>query len=92
MKIDPKTQNLARVQEIKHNPEDRLMQFKPSRNSSPKTVDISSLASELARMEEDARNVPDVRTEKVQQIQKSIQDGTYAINEEKLADVLSKFI
>lgn len=92
MKINPKANPLARIQEIKQTADNKAGDVKIFGETKTPSVKISSLASELSKIEEDARNVPDIRSEKVDQIKQGIENGTYQIDEDKLAEVLSKFI
>lgn len=55
-------------------------------------VQISSEALELKTIQEYTRQIPDVRTDKVDQIKQKIENGDYAIDVDKLADILSKFL
>lgn len=89
MKVNPKTGRLMKVNETRSKTE------KPGRADAGKTgkpVEISSLASELADIEEAAMKSPDIRTEKVEQLKQKIENGTYKIDEDKLAEILSRFI
>lgn len=48
-------------------------------------VDISERGRELARVQRAVQEAADVRTEKVEQIRKSIADGTYSVSADTLA-------
>lgn len=50
------------------------------------TVNISEAAKEIQEVRQQLDEIPDVRTEKVQQLKKEIENGTYEINSEKIAE------
>ncbi|MFN0073198.1 MAG: flagellar biosynthesis anti-sigma factor FlgM [Chloroflexota bacterium] len=52
------------------------------------TVEISDRARELARARRAVEDTSEVRTEKVAQIKKSVDDGTYSVPAELLAQKL----
>jgi flagellar biosynthesis anti-sigma factor FlgM len=56
------------------------------------TVEISNIASELAGLQEVLKDVPDVRMEKVNYLKSEIEQGRYQIDNDKLADVLSRLL
>ncbi len=56
------------------------------------SVQISSEAMELKNIQEFTRQIPDVRTDKVDQIKQKLETRDYAIDVDKLADILSKFL
>ncbi|MCE1246662.1 MAG: flagellar biosynthesis anti-sigma factor FlgM [Firmicutes bacterium] len=63
-----------------------------SDSSSTPSVEISMAAMELQGIREDAKNVPDVRMEKVNQLKDKIEKGEYSIDVDKLAEILSKYL
>lgn len=56
--------------------------------SSDDKVELSSRAMDLKEMQSQAMSTPDVRTGKVQQIKTDIENGTYSISSEKIAERL----
>jgi flagellar biosynthesis anti-sigma factor FlgM len=52
------------------------------------TIEISERARELARAQQSVADTPEVRSEKVAQIKKSVEDGTYSVPVELLAQKL----
>ena len=52
------------------------------------TIEISERARELARARQAVEDTSEVRTEKVAQIKKSVEDGTYRVPVELLAQKL----
>lgn len=56
--------------------------------SSDDKVELSSRAMDLKEMQSQAMSSPDVRSEKVQQIKTNIENGTYSISSEKIAERL----
>lgn len=49
-------------------------------------VEISSTAREISKLREIARTMPEERAEKVEQIRQMVQNGTYKIEPEKIAE------
>lgn len=49
------------------------------------TLEISERARELARLQEAVAEAPEVRTEKVAEIKRRIEDGTYSVSPDVLA-------
>jgi flagellar biosynthesis anti-sigma factor FlgM len=65
----------------------------PVKNTSPKDrVDISSRSKEIADIMSAIDQLPDVRTNKVQEVQKSVEAGTYSVDASKVADKILKNI
>lgn len=52
------------------------------------TVDISPEAQLMKQASEIAKSSPDIRLEKVEQLKKAVQEGTYQIESSKIADRL----
>jgi negative regulator of flagellin synthesis FlgM len=50
------------------------------------TVVLSDTAKQLQEAQKQLESIPDVREDKVAQIKAQIENGTYEINEEKIAD------
>lgn len=50
------------------------------------TVNISDAAKEIQEVRKQLDDIPDVRTEKVQQLKNEIENGTYEIKSEEIAD------
>jgi len=58
-----------------------------AKNASPKDrVDISSRSKDIADIMSAINQLPDVRLDKVQQVQASIEAGTYSVDSGKVAD------
>jgi len=92
MKISGQNNPLLRIEKIRPKA-DEIAKPKYSRKpGSAKFLEISSLASDLAGLQNDIKNIPDVRMERVEQIRQMIEKGEYRIDEEKLAEVLSRYI
>jgi flagellar biosynthesis anti-sigma factor FlgM len=65
----------------------------PVTNTGPKDrVDISSRSKEIADIMSAINQLPDVRTDKVQAAQKSIEAGTYSVDPSRVADKILKSI
>jgi negative regulator of flagellin synthesis FlgM len=63
------------------------------KNANPKDrVDISSRSKEIADILSAVNQLPEVRTDKVQEIQKSVESGTYTVDANKVADKILKSI
>jgi len=54
------------------------------------TVVLSDTAKQLHEAKKQLEEVPDVREDKVARIKEQIENGTYEINEEKIADKMLK--
>lgn len=54
-------------------------------------VELSSQARTFKALEQEAKRMPEVDQEKVEQIKKAINDGEYSINPERLADAILRF-
>ena len=64
-----------------------------AKNASPTDrVDISSRSKEITDIMTAINQLPDVRTDKVQQIQKSVEAGTYSVDPGKVADKIMQNI
>ncbi len=50
------------------------------------TVNISDAAKEIQEVRKQLDAIPDVRTEKVEQLKTQIEDGTYEVKSEEIAD------
>ena len=50
------------------------------------TVNISDAAKEIQEVRKQLDDIPDVRTEKVQQLKNEIENGTYKIKSEEIAE------
>jgi negative regulator of flagellin synthesis FlgM len=90
MKIYGNNEPVSRIEKLQKG-------YKPSSKSVQKTdatpaVEISNIASELAGLQEVLKNTPEVRMERVSQLKADIEQGNYKIDDEKLADVLSRFM
>jgi negative regulator of flagellin synthesis FlgM len=55
-------------------------------------VDISGRSKELADIQAAVNQLPDVRAEKVQEIKKSVEAGTYTVDPSKVAESILKSI
>ena len=54
------------------------------------TVVLSDTAKQLQEAKKQLEAIPDVREDKVAQLKEQIENGTYEINEEKIADKMLK--
>ncbi len=52
------------------------------------SVSISQAGKEISQYTEAMRNLPDIRQERIAQIQTALQEGTYTVSSEDLADTL----
>lgn len=55
-------------------------------------VDISERAKDAARLMEEIKAIPDIRTEKVDELREAIKSGRYRIDSVKLAEKILKEI
>jgi len=49
-------------------------------------VEISSTAKEVSRLKEIAKTMPEERAERIEQVKQMVQNGTYKIEPEKIAE------
>jgi len=54
------------------------------------TVNISDAAKEIQEVRKELDNIPDVRAEKVEQLKNQIENGTYEIKSEEIAEKMLK--
>ena len=54
------------------------------------TVNISDAAKEIQEVRKELDNIPDVRADKVEQLKNQIEDGTYEIKSEEIAEKMLK--
>ena len=54
------------------------------------TVNISDAAKEIQEVREELDNIPDVRADKVEQLKNQIENGTYEIKSEEIAEKMLK--
>ena len=54
------------------------------------TVNISDAAKEIQEVRKELDNIPEVRTEKVEQLKNQIENGTYEIKSEEIAEKMLK--
>lgn len=58
--------------------------------SGPQSVDakiaVSDLGKEVARIHEELKKTPEVRDEKVQELREKIDDGTYYVSSDRIAE------
>ena len=65
----------------------------PVRSTGPTDrVNISSRSKEIADITSAINELPDIRTDKVQEIQKSVEAGTYSVDSSKVANKILKSI
>ena len=54
------------------------------------TVNISDAAKEIQEVRKELDKIPDVRTDKVEQLKNQIENGTYEIKSEEIAEKMLK--
>jgi len=87
-RIAQPTQNVSKPTNVESKDNDA-----PVKNASPKDrVDISNRSKEIADILSAINQLPDIRTDKVQEIQKSVEGGTYSVDSSKVADKILKNI
>ncbi len=59
-----------------------------SKDGSSKDVQITGTARQLADLDQQVRNVPDVNEQKVAQLRSAIEQGTYQVRPQHIADQL----
>ena len=58
---------------------------------SPDSINLTDSATRIKALEEQVARLPIVDTKKIEQIQNSINDGTYEINPERIAEKMIRF-
>ncbi len=59
-------------------------------NASPEEkVNLSATARDIQKLKNAVDQLPDVRTEKVQDLQKQIEQGTYKVDSDKIAEKMA---
>ncbi len=58
---------------------------------SPDSINLTNSATRIKALEELVAHLPIVDTKKIEQIQNSINDGTYEINPERIAEKMIQF-
>jgi negative regulator of flagellin synthesis FlgM len=59
-----------------------------AKDSSPQDVQITGTARQLADLDQQVRNAPDVNEQKVAQLRSAIEQGTYQVRPRHIADQL----
>ena len=59
-----------------------------SKSGSPQDVQITGTARQLADLDQQVRNAPDVNEQKVAQLRSAIEQGTYQVRPQHIADQL----
>ncbi|AFS77319.1 negative regulator of flagellin synthesis, anti-sigma-28 factor FlgM [Gottschalkia acidurici 9a] len=59
---------------------------KAQQSKKPDQVNISNMARDCQFAKNEVKKLPDIRTEKVEEIKRQIQTGTYEINADKIAE------
>ncbi|MCX7913276.1 MAG: flagellar biosynthesis anti-sigma factor FlgM [Thermodesulfovibrionales bacterium] len=76
------SQNVQRINKI----ESKDASQTSKRISPTDKVDISNRAKEIAELMSAINQMPDIRSEKVAEIKKAIEDGTYVIDPKRIAE------
>lgn len=92
MKINGQQNPLSKIEKTRHKIDDKSVKKNKDRSVSSGLLEISSLASDLSDIHNDIKNIPDVRTEKVENLRQKIEKGEYEIDYDKLADILSNYL
>ncbi len=90
MKIHGQNESIAKISKIK-TPK-RAFKASSAKGAMPmKSVELSNLAMELSNLHEEVMKTPEIRMEKVSAIKNKIEAGNYKVDEDKLAEELSKY-
>ena len=92
MKINGRQNPLSKIDKTRPKLDDKSFKKSKEKSVSSGLLEISSLASELSDIHNEIKNIPDVRTDKVENLKQKIEDGKYEVDYDKLADVLSKYL
>jgi len=82
-------QNAQNIQ--KHAAVEQKHKAVPATNT-PDRVDISGRSKEIADIQSAVNQLPEVRNDKVQEIRKSVEAGTYTVDPSKVAESILKSI
>ena len=69
---------------------DAAAEQKEQQQAKADTVALSSAAKDIQEAQKQLEAIPDVREDKVAQLKEQIKNGTYKIDEEKIADKMLK--
>ncbi|HTF99166.1 MAG TPA: flagellar biosynthesis anti-sigma factor FlgM [Nitrospirota bacterium] len=64
----------------------------PGSTNAPDRIDISGQSKEIAELQAAVNQLPDIRADKVQEIKKSVEAGTYTVDASKVAESILKSI
>ena len=79
--IDAYVNNIDDKQKVENTPD------KSEKNAAKTdTVNISDTAKEIQEVRKQLDAIPDVRTEKVEQLKNQVENGTYEVKSEEIAD------
>ncbi|ARU57452.1 anti-sigma-28 factor FlgM [Oleiphilus messinensis] len=63
----------------------------PAQANRGETVSVSNNAKSLQQLEESVKQLPDVDSEKVAKLKAAVEDGSYSVNADKLAQKMLEF-
>ena len=69
---------------------DAAAEQKEQQQAKTDTVELSDSAKRIQETKKQLESIPDVREDKVAQLKEQIENGTYSVDEEKLADKMLK--
>ncbi len=89
----PKVQAPTDDSQLKQSAEQQQTTTETGQSSTADTVSLSDNAMQLGKLESAAVSIaaPVVDSKRVEQIKQAIENGTYEVNAEKVADKLSQF-
>ena len=94
MKINPNNNSIP-IEAYVNNVQDKKTTQPPKDKTANQgvktdTVDISDTAKRVNAAKEELNRIPDVREEKVAELRKQIENGTYKVDSEEIADKMIK--
>jgi negative regulator of flagellin synthesis FlgM len=94
MKIDPNNHSIP-IEAYVNNVQDKQTTAPPKDKAANQgvktdTVDISDTAKRVSAAREELDRIPDVREEKVAELKKQVENGSYRVDPEKIAEKMLK--
>ncbi len=77
--------------QLKQSAEQKQTNTETGQSSTADTVSLSDNAVQLGKLDNSVIAAPVVDTQRVEQIKQAIENGTYEVNAEKVADKLTQF-
>ena len=83
---DASTQMIQQYQKIDSSTSDAKKPIAAGTAIATERVDLSSKAKDIQKIKQDLDQIPEIREEKVNELKRQIENGSYAINPGRIAD------